>query len=151
MRIIRPFVYLREQQTREFAIQNNLPIISDNCPACFESPKERARIKTLLAEQEHETPALFSKLLKAMTPLLRDSETASNAEPHGEQGHQPGRDQQQQQSQQRRDTRATPTKPSEDDNDFELGTACSVPGGACPRLPSRKVTRPLSSFREVSV
>lgn len=29
-----------------------LPIIAENCPACFEAPKERQRIKQLLAQQE---------------------------------------------------------------------------------------------------
>ena len=41
-----------------------------NCPACFEAPKERARVKLLLASQEHVHPSLFSSLLKAMRPLI---------------------------------------------------------------------------------
>ena len=36
IRIIRPFVYVREKQLREFAKTMNLPIIDENCPACFE-------------------------------------------------------------------------------------------------------------------
>ncbi len=42
----------------------DLPVINENCPACFEEPKERARTKTLLASQEHIHPNLFSNLLK---------------------------------------------------------------------------------------
>ena len=36
IRIIRPFVYVREKQLREFAKMVKLPIIDENCPACFE-------------------------------------------------------------------------------------------------------------------
>ena len=52
LRIIRPFVYVRENQLRHFAEFEKLPIIAENCPACFEAPKERQRIKQLLAQQE---------------------------------------------------------------------------------------------------
>jgi len=54
--VIRPLVYTREAELTAFALKHNLPIINENCPACFEEPKERARIKKLLAREE----ALFS-------------------------------------------------------------------------------------------
>lgn len=41
--VIRPLCYCRESLMTEFAKQNNLPVINENCPACFEEPKERAR------------------------------------------------------------------------------------------------------------
>jgi tRNA(Ile)-lysidine synthase TilS/MesJ len=75
VRIIRPLVYVREYMTRQFAKEANLPIIPENCPACFESPKERYRIKTLLAQQEHQNANLFSKLLSAMRPLLQAADS----------------------------------------------------------------------------
>jgi len=37
------------KQTKEFAKQAGLPIINENCPACFEEPKERHRVKKMLA------------------------------------------------------------------------------------------------------
>ena len=37
--VIRPFIYIREQQTKEFSMSCKLPIINENCPACFEQPK----------------------------------------------------------------------------------------------------------------
>ena len=40
IRIIRPLIYCREKLFKEFSIQNNLPVIQENCPACFQSPKE---------------------------------------------------------------------------------------------------------------
>ena len=39
MRVIRPFVYVREKDLRQFAESNKLPVIAENCPACFEAPK----------------------------------------------------------------------------------------------------------------
>ena len=51
LRVVRPFVYVRERQLREFAEAQGLPVIPENCPACFESPKERHRTKQLLAQQ----------------------------------------------------------------------------------------------------
>ena len=47
----RPLVYVRERELREFAEREGLPVIPENCPACFESPKERHRTKQLLAQQ----------------------------------------------------------------------------------------------------
>jgi tRNA(Ile)-lysidine synthase TilS/MesJ len=70
VRIIRPFVYARERLTREFSHTAKLPIIIENCPACFEGPKERYRIKTLLASQEILFPDLFQSLSKAMMPIM---------------------------------------------------------------------------------
>ena len=49
--MIRPLVYVRETETETFAESSRLPIVSENCPACFEAPKERYRLKCLLATQ----------------------------------------------------------------------------------------------------
>lgn len=59
LRVIRPFVYVRESMLKEFAQKEKLPIIADNCPACFSAPKERHRIKLMLAEQENLFPSLY--------------------------------------------------------------------------------------------
>lgn len=37
--VIRPFVYVREVELRNFSVNAHLPIINENCPACFEIPK----------------------------------------------------------------------------------------------------------------
>ena len=68
--MIRPFVYARERDLATFAAENHLPIITENCPACFESPKERQRMKKLLAEQELAFPNLFNSLLAAIKPII---------------------------------------------------------------------------------
>jgi tRNA 2-thiocytidine biosynthesis protein TtcA len=70
VRVIRPFIYVRERQTRDFARKANLPVIMENCPACFAQPLQRQRMKALLAEQERQHPRLFANLLTAMRPLL---------------------------------------------------------------------------------
>ncbi|WP_312283320.1 ATP-binding protein [Candidatus Igneacidithiobacillus taiwanensis] len=70
LRVIRPLVYCRERQTRAYAEGQGLPIIIENCPACFRHPTERQRMKELLAEQEARDPRLFKQLLHAMQPLM---------------------------------------------------------------------------------
>lgn len=70
LRVIRPFVYVRERQTRDFAERAGLPAIMDNCPACFRMPTQRLHMKQLLAAQEKEHPRLFDSLLAAMRPLM---------------------------------------------------------------------------------
>lgn len=70
LRVIRPFVYVREKELRTFAEKVKLPVITENCPACFEAPKERHRTKQLLAAQEILFPGLYNSLLTAMKPLM---------------------------------------------------------------------------------
>ncbi len=70
LRVIRPLVYVRERELKKFAEEQVLPVINENCPACFEIPKERARVKTLLSNQEHLYPDLFYSLQQAMRPLM---------------------------------------------------------------------------------
>ena len=71
VRIIRPLVYCRERQTRAYAECAGLPVVADSCPACFQAPTQRARMKALLAHEEALQPRLFANLLRAMRPLLR--------------------------------------------------------------------------------
>uniref|UniRef100_A0A1B6M060 tRNA(Ile)-lysidine/2-thiocytidine synthase N-terminal domain-containing protein n=1 Tax=Graphocephala atropunctata TaxID=36148 RepID=A0A1B6M060_9HEMI len=70
LRVIRPFSYVRERSLRQFAESRHLPIIPENCPACFEAPKERYRTKQLLAQQEILFPRLFLSLKAALKPLI---------------------------------------------------------------------------------
>ena len=43
LRVIRPMVYVREKEAEAFAEDSKMPIVAENCPACFEAPKERFR------------------------------------------------------------------------------------------------------------
>lgn len=70
VRIIRPLAYARERQTSDFAKNASLPVVQENCPACFSMPMQRQSMKVMLAEQEKAHPKLFSSLLTAMRPLM---------------------------------------------------------------------------------
>lgn len=74
--VIRPMVYCRESLMTDFAKTNNLPIINENCPACFEEPKERARIKKLLSREETLYPNIHDKIRRAIIPIMHDDMTA---------------------------------------------------------------------------
>ncbi len=73
VRIIRPLVYVRERQTRDFAERQGLPAIRDNCPACFTMPSQRQKMKELLGGLEQENSLLFKSLKQAMQPLLSNN------------------------------------------------------------------------------
>ena len=70
LRVVRPLVYVRERQTRAYAKASGLPVVVDNCPACFRVPTRRMHFKTLLAEQERDHPRVFASILSAMRPLM---------------------------------------------------------------------------------
>jgi tRNA(Ile)-lysidine synthase TilS/MesJ len=74
LRIIRPLVYVRERQTAAFATAADLPVVPDSCPACFDMPTERERVKRLLAAEEAENPQVFQSMLRAMQPLLQEGD-----------------------------------------------------------------------------
>lgn len=70
LRVIRPFAFIRERELREFALSRKFPIIPENCPACFKAPKERARMKQLLATQEHLFPNIYNEIRSAIEPII---------------------------------------------------------------------------------
>lgn len=72
LRVIRPLVYARERQTREFSNNAELPVIADSCPACFAMPTQRQHFKELLAAEELENKTLFKSLLTTMKPLMSE-------------------------------------------------------------------------------
>lgn len=71
LRVIRPLVYARERQLRDFAYHSNLPVVPDSCPACFKMPTQREHMKILLHNEEKENKQLYKSLLHAMRPLMR--------------------------------------------------------------------------------
>ncbi len=74
LRIIRPLVYARERQTRDYASEAKLPVVPDSCPACFGMPTQREHMKQLLAEEETHNKPLFKSLMRAMGPLIAKKE-----------------------------------------------------------------------------
>lgn len=83
LRVIRPLVFVRERQTRDFAASTTLPVIADNCPACFSMPTQREHMKQLLAREESQHPRLFRNLRSTLLPLMRlqQAESATAADP----------------------------------------------------------------------
>ena len=77
MSVIRPLVYCRESLTADFAKKNLQGIVvNENCPACFEEPKERARIKKLLSKEEALYPNFYDNIKRSILPLMHDDSTA---------------------------------------------------------------------------
>lgn len=72
LRVIRPFVYAREQQMREFATSSELPVIQDSCPACFAMPTQRQHMKELLALEERQNTQLFNTLNSTLKPIMSE-------------------------------------------------------------------------------
>jgi tRNA 2-thiocytidine biosynthesis protein TtcA len=70
IRVIRPLVYTRESRTATFAREAALPVIAENCPACFSMPTQRQHIKELLLAEEKHNKSLYSSILTAIKPLI---------------------------------------------------------------------------------
>ena len=64
--VIRPLVYVFEDEARAYAKASDLPIIGCCCPACGDLSLQRQRIKRLLMELEREHPDLKASILKAL-------------------------------------------------------------------------------------
>lgn len=73
LRVIRPLIYARERQTADFARHADLPVIPENCPACFDMPTQRQHMKELLRAEETHNKQIFRSLLTAMRPLIAKS------------------------------------------------------------------------------
>jgi tRNA 2-thiocytidine biosynthesis protein TtcA len=64
--VIRPLVYVGEDEARAYAKESELPIIGCCCPACGDLGLQRQRTKRLLMELEAEHPGVKTSMLKAL-------------------------------------------------------------------------------------
>jgi len=64
--VIRPLVYVGEEEARAYAKESGLPIIGCCCPACGDLGLQRQRTKRLLMELEAEHPGVKQSMLKAL-------------------------------------------------------------------------------------
>jgi tRNA 2-thiocytidine biosynthesis protein TtcA len=64
--VIRPLVYVEEEETRAYAKACELPVIGCCCPACGDLSLQRQRVKRLLLELEREHPGIKGSMLKAL-------------------------------------------------------------------------------------
>jgi len=64
--VIRPLVYVGEDEARAYTKERGLPIIGCCCPACGDLSLQRQRTKRLLMELEREHPGVKISMLKAL-------------------------------------------------------------------------------------
>ena len=64
--VIRPLVYVGEDEARAYAKESDLPIIGCCCPACGDLGLQRQRAKRLLMELEREHPGVKQSMLTAL-------------------------------------------------------------------------------------
>ena len=64
--VIRPLVYVSEEEARDYTRQVGLPVIGCCCPACGDLSLQRQRVKRLLLDLEREHPGVKQSMLKAL-------------------------------------------------------------------------------------
>ncbi len=64
--VIRPLVAVTESEARNYAKEQQLPIVGCCCPACGDLGLQRQRVKRLIAELEVEHPEIKSSMLRAL-------------------------------------------------------------------------------------
>jgi tRNA 2-thiocytidine biosynthesis protein TtcA len=65
--VIRPLVYLAEEDISTFSRQAGLPVVCCCCPVCGTADMQRKRMKRLLKELQSDIPHVKSSLLKALS------------------------------------------------------------------------------------
>jgi tRNA 2-thiocytidine biosynthesis protein TtcA len=65
--VIRPLVYVGEDEARMYAKESELPIIGCCCPACGDLGLQRQRAKRLIMDLEIEHPGVKQSMLKALS------------------------------------------------------------------------------------
>jgi tRNA 2-thiocytidine biosynthesis protein TtcA len=65
--VIRPLVYVLEQDIIEFSQQAQLPVVCCRCPVCGTADLQRKRMKRLLTELQQDIPHVKNSLLKALS------------------------------------------------------------------------------------
>ncbi len=64
--VIRPLVFVGEDEARQYCKESELPIIGCCCPACGDLALQRQRVKRLLMDLEVEHPTIKQSMLKAL-------------------------------------------------------------------------------------
>lgn len=65
--VIRPLVYLAEDDIAAFSVQAELPVVGCCCPVAGSADMQRKRMKQLLVELQADIPHVKSSLLKALS------------------------------------------------------------------------------------
>jgi tRNA 2-thiocytidine biosynthesis protein TtcA len=64
--VVRPLVTVTEAEARQYAKEQQLPVVSCCCPACGDLGLQRQRVKRLIAELEVEHPEVKSSMIRAL-------------------------------------------------------------------------------------
>ena len=64
--VIRPLVFVGEEEARAYTKEQELPVIGCCCPACGDLGLQRQRAKRLLMELEREHPGVKQSMIKAL-------------------------------------------------------------------------------------
>src|SRR3989442_15098221 len=85
--VIRPLVYVGEDEARAYTKERELQVVSCCCPACGDLGLQRQRSKRLLMELEREHPGVKQSMLKALANVaprhLLDTRLNPPADLHG--------------------------------------------------------------------
>ena len=82
--VIRPLVYVGEDEARLYAKECELPIIGCCCPACGDMSLQRQRIKRLVLDLEREHSGVKNSMLKALTNVMPRHLLDTRLNPSGE-------------------------------------------------------------------
>ena len=82
--VIRPLVYVGEDEARAYTKQCELPIIGCCCPACGDLGLQRQRTKRMLMELEREHPGVKQSMLKALANVAPRHLLDTRLNPPGE-------------------------------------------------------------------
>jgi tRNA 2-thiocytidine biosynthesis protein TtcA len=68
--VVRPLVYVTEDEARAYTRECGLPVIGCCCPACGDLGLQRQRVKRLIMDLEREHPQIKASMLKAVTNVM---------------------------------------------------------------------------------
>jgi tRNA 2-thiocytidine biosynthesis protein TtcA len=82
--VIRPLVYVGEDEARLYAKECRLPIIGCCCPACGDLSLQRQRVKRLIMDLEVEHPGVKQSMIKALGNVMPRHLLDTRLNPSGE-------------------------------------------------------------------
>jgi tRNA 2-thiocytidine biosynthesis protein TtcA len=68
--VIRPLVYVSEDEARDYTLESKLTIVGCCCPVCGDLGLQRQRIKKLLMDLDREHPGVKSSMLRALGNVM---------------------------------------------------------------------------------
>jgi tRNA 2-thiocytidine biosynthesis protein TtcA len=82
--VIRPFVYVTEDEARAYTKERELPVIGCCCPACGDLSLQRQQIKALIFDLERRHPGVKQSMLKAIGNVMPRHLLDTRLNPGGE-------------------------------------------------------------------